>query len=262
VSASLHALQVWFLQAVTERGDSEAPDIVAGTSFDGLSIYAHAYLTRLIDCLSQSFPVLSRTVGDEAFTALAIDYLRALPPSSPNLADLGGAFADHLDATRSNELGESGVFLVELARYERALDEVFDGPGGEGGASLASETLTGLSAEAWARVRLVVSPALRVLRLTFPVDDYWASMHHLGEGATPPPLPSCSPQFVALGRRDYVVRRLVLEAEEHALLQALVSGQSVGEALAARSERLDEEALRRWFARWMTEGLFVGIEPC
>jgi len=265
MSASLQDLQTRFLNAMTGTVASAPMTLLDEARYDGLSIYADAYLTRLVECLAASFPVLARAIGDEAFAALAVDYLRAVPPSSPNLADLGGRFADHLAATRPEDSGDSGhwgAFLVDLARFERALEEVFDGPGAEGGAALAPEALSALSPEAWASARLVCNPALRLLDFGFPVDDFWGSVRGLDEGTTPPSPPAASEQFVALCRREHVVRRLVLEPKEHAWLAGLAQGQSVGAAVAALVGHLDESALERWFARWMTEGLFVGLEAC
>jgi hypothetical protein len=264
-------LQRWFMEAVT-GGSTRAEEHLAGTArfsaTEGLSVYTNAYLERLVTCLLESFPAVARAVGEEAFRGLAVEYLHACPPAGPNLASLGAGFPPHLAATRPSDAADWADCLVELARYERALDEVFDGPGSEGGDSLSVEGLAAISPDAWASSRLVPSPALRLLRLAYPVDDYWGAIRSLEEGGVAPALPARRRQLVALSRRDHVVRRLVLDPDEFALLEGLLSGQPIGVAIAAvsgassRADHALEEALTRWFARWMREGLFVGLARC
>ena len=44
-----------------------------------LCIYQHAYSARLLGALRDNYGVLPRAMGDEAFDALALAYLRAHP---------------------------------------------------------------------------------------------------------------------------------------------------------------------------------------
>ncbi len=264
-SESLRDLQRWFLSAVTE-GVSDGIEHVSGTvafpAEAGLAVYEHAYLARLIECLQESFPAVARIVGPEAFGALAADYLRACPPSGFGLGTLGAGFVAHLEATRPPEAGPAEACLVALAHYERALDEVFDGAGAEGGEGLVASALSGLSPEVWLSTCLVPNPALRLCRYAFPVDDLWSQVRALPEAGVLPPLPAAGVQCVALSRRDYVVRRLVLDEPEYALLSALSGGVVIGEALSSLSSEVSAGALEGWFTRWMMEGLFVALERC
>ena len=74
-------------------------------------------------------------------------------------------------------------------------------------------------------------------------------------------MPEPAPSWTAITRRDFVVRRLPLEAGEFELLSALVAGAAFGPAVEAAAERWDLEEARigAWFARWANEGLFVGV---
>ncbi|MDP6944708.1 MAG: DNA-binding domain-containing protein [Myxococcota bacterium] len=166
---TLPELQAWFMRAVTAGVEVEAEAHLGGPprfpAHEGLAVYANAYVARLVECLAESFPVVARVLGEEAFGALAADYLRACPPSSPNLSNLGAGFSRHLDATRPVDAEGWGECLVSLARYERAIEEVFDGPGPEAGAALTLADLHGLDPGAWAASRLLPNPALRLLRL-------------------------------------------------------------------------------------------------
>lgn len=261
--SELAHLQRRFLAALTSPESSDELALRGTQSFPaprGLGVYQSAYLQRLVDCLSNSFPALVALLGPEAFSALAAEYVLACPPNAPNLAALGAGFADHLDATRPE--GERFAFTAELARYERAIDEVFDGPGAEGLDPLDAAALQGLSPEDWSLCRLTPTPALRLLRFAFPVDDYWDAVRDLAPGALAPSPPERTPQWIALTRRDYVVRRLVCDPGAWSLLERLCQGATVGEGLEGLEGGVDPVALQRWFARWMAEGLFVGLKRC
>jgi hypothetical protein len=70
---------------------------------------------------------------------------------------------------------------------------------------------------------------------------------------------------VAVLRRDYVVRRYPLTAPQHALLEKLRDGATIGAAIeaAAAASDLDDDALaaelRGWFRFWSSEGFFAAV---
>lgn len=175
--------------------------------------------------------------------------LSAPPSCSPPLS---------LDS--ESEFDSWSRFVIELARFEQAIDEVFDGPGLEGQASLLAEQLADCSPEALAQSRLVPAPCLRLLRFAFPVNDYF-SAYRRGESPDPP-----APQesFVALHRVNYAVRRHPLTRAQFLLLSALVEGRSVEEAIESVGPDLvasgEAPQLREWFAAWAAAGFFERLE--
>jgi hypothetical protein len=151
--------------------------------------------------------------------------------------------------------------LVDLARFELELYEVFDGPGIESGPRLEAaqwELLNGPAAET---ARLVPAPCLRLVETAFPVSEFYTQARAAAPDAELE-FPEPQPSWVALTRRDFVVRRLPLAAEEFALLKQLKEGAPFGPTLEAAAERegLDEEVVGAWFARWAREELFVGVD--
>src|SRR5262249_8781592 len=117
--------------------------------------------------------------------------------------------------------------------------------------------------DCWPEARLVVVPCLRLLALRYPVHEYYSAARRT---AADVPLPAPADTWLAVTRRDYVVRRCPLSRPEHAALHALAEGQSVRQAVglaAAQAgsdlERLATE-LRGWFARWASEAFFRAVE--
>jgi hypothetical protein len=287
---SLDAVQRWFQAVVTHpdgieegAGSEEAQRLIylkRGeleavirrsrnlTAAERLSIYANAYYARLLECLASYYPVLQRALGEEVFEAFAFQYLQQYPSKSYTLDYLGENFARFLEETRPDR--EEGLredwpdFLIDLAILEWNVTRVFDGPGVEFQPLLTPEALQSFPAERFAEARLVPVPCLRLLRFRYPVNAYYTAARRAGEDEEVP-APEPAPEWVALTRRDFVVRRYALTAPQHALLEKVLAGATVGEVLAAAAEAsdLDDDALaaelRAWFKLWSAEGFFQAI---
>ncbi|MDX1565824.1 MAG: DNA-binding domain-containing protein, partial [Phycisphaeraceae bacterium] len=179
---ALNTVQRWFQSVITHPEgvaggvrDPEARDAIEAASEDleqvitrsgkldaagRLAVYANAYYARLLECLAESFPVLSRALGEEAFEGFAFGYLQEHPSRSYTLDHLADRFADYLDRNRPGPdadpaMAEWAAFLVDLARLEWAIEKVFDGPGVESQRLLAPEDLAAVRPEQWAEARLI-----------------------------------------------------------------------------------------------------------
>ncbi|HKD37634.1 MAG TPA: DNA-binding domain-containing protein [Pirellulales bacterium] len=248
---------------------------IAQTSVERLAIYANAYYARLLECLGEEFPVLKQTLGEETFDAFSFDYLQHYPSQSYTLGKLGENFARYLNETRpaaddtqSHELenreslpADWPDFLIELATIEWTFSQVFDGPGIEGQTLLSSEQLQSIDAEEWPSARLEVVPCLKLLDLRFPVNAYYTAIRR-GES---PVLPSPAPTWLAVTRRDFVVRRHELTERQFVLLSALAVGETIGAAIERAAGTpggsLDEFALELgdWFRDWSANDFFQRV---
>ena len=241
------------------------------TAAERMGIYANAYYARLLECLAAFFPLLQRTLGEEVFEGFAFEYLQHYPSKSYTLDRLGESFTRFLEETRpepeeGEEPGALGWpdFLIDLSVFEWNLNQVFDGPGVEGKPLLTAELLQTFPPERFAEARLVPVPCLRLLAFRFPVNAYFTASRHVEEGEELE-IPDPAPEFLALSRRDWIVRRFPLTPAQHALLEKILAGAPVGEAIAAAADvsGLDDEALgaelQSWFRIWVAEGFFQAI---
>lgn len=238
------------------------------TSGERLQIYANAYYARLIECLREEFPTLVHVLDESTFDGFAFGYIQRFPPRSYTLADLGSRFPHYLEQTRpSDALRDDGRpswpdFLIDLARVERTYSEVFDGPGAEGQNLLQVESLLEISPEAWPHARLIAAPCLRLLALAYPVHEYISAVRR-GDGPT---VPEPSPTYLAVTRRDYVVRRCQVTAAEYELLSALIAGRTVGEAIESVAGAIAgdweslEASLQNSFQTWARATFFRAVE--
>lgn len=268
------------------------------TAEQRLEIYANAYYARLLECLRDTFPVLAQVLGAEVFDSFAFDYLQRYPSRSYTLYRLAESFPRFLDETRPDQPPAAGAagaadpgwpdFLIDLATFELAIAEVFDGPGAEGEPLLAPADLLARQAGGdFAAARIAPVPCLRLLRFRYPVNAFYSSAMAMrsrrpvespelldaraapepasadGAGtAADLPIPDPGEEHVALSRTDYVVRRYPLTPFEAAVLAALLAGAAVGDAIAgaaAASELPDDELaaqLDTAFRRWTAAGFF------
>jgi hypothetical protein len=79
-------------------------------------------------------------------------------------------------------------------------------------------------------------------------------------------VPEPCPTFLVVTRREFVVRRWAVSAAEHALLSALIEGDTVGTAIERVANRPDVncdglgDILRGWFQHWSRAALFQSIQ--
>lgn len=229
------------------------------TAVERVAIYGRAYHARLTECLEAEFCVLRQALGEDLFRMFARAYLSNCPSQSYTLANLGKGFPGYLHDTRPAESAEGKEeawpdFIIDLARFERAFSEVYDGPGVEGGAVLSAEGLwTLLTDQDW-QVRLAPAESLRLLTFQYPVHDYFDAARHGRE----PELPAPAETFLAMNRRNYVVTTIELSATQHALLSGLLEGQTVGQSLQRAGASLPDERqqLIACIEKWSTQGFF------
>jgi hypothetical protein len=254
-------------QSQLELVPSEVEQIIEPSrrqsSLQRLSVYANAYYTRLIECLEAEFPVFRQTVGDDAFAEFAVNYLRSYPSHSYTLSQLGEKFVSYLNDSRPAQSDSSNweYFLIDLAHLERTVSEVFDSPGSERQLPLRSDDLLAIHPDLWPQARLTTVPCLRLLALRFPLNDYYTAMKE-NQAAPIPEIKNC---WLAITRRDYVVRRYELSHSQFILLDELQHGQTVGHAITAAAAvytgEVDQLAadLREWFRTWTAAPMFESV---
>ena len=276
----LRSLQQWMLDSIAHRGagsdrlDELILPSCQQSAAERLAVYSNAYFARLIEVLRDLFPCLRFAVGDELFDQFALGYLQAHPPTSYTLHRLADQFAEFLEATRPHD-DDSTAFVVDLACLEHAIDQVFDGPGPEPGSGVfRGEKLNSSSQPNSAKdsrpllagdSRLDLIPGFRLLAFRFPASSYFTAW----KAGERPAWPEPGAQWIALLRRDYIVRRLELTAGQFDLLTHLAAGQTLDDSLAAvassaiisSAASIDELAddVRRWFTRWAAEGFFAEL---
>jgi hypothetical protein len=240
---SLHQLQSWLFERVTQAAPGAAGSSEAGSSEAGggaelrqrvvsgslsaaerVEVYRHGYFARLVECLEDDYPALAHALGAERFQGLCQDFIVLYPPPSASLNYYGAPFAEYCG--RRPE--PWGAFAAELARLEWAVVEAIHA---EEGGRLDVAALGQLTPEQWSTARLVPSPALRLLFSAYPVAEYYqafkdgsAAALAVEAGGSGLALPAPAASAVVVCRRGEDVWRIRLRVALGRLLESLIAG--------------------------------------
>ncbi len=210
-----------------------------------LNVYVQAYKMRLHEAVVGDYTALQHYLGADKFAQVLDNFMANVPSLHFNIgrhaAQLPAFLASHADA-----------FAVELAQFENALVQLADAAETT---PLTPQHLAGITPDVFMQMVLHPRAALQLFAFMYPVNAYFAAVI---AGETPaPPVPQAS--YVAVFRHNDTMWRLDLNATEYAILSALFSGNTIGNALAG----LDESAathLTAYFSRWLHGGLLTHIE--
>ena len=218
----------------------------------GLAIYQRGYFLRIAACMREQFPALCHALGRALFDDFVADYIRDCPPERHTLYDLGRRFPDWMAANRPDrEAREAWVdFMIDLARFEYAVFQMFDAEGNEGRPFAIADTPDSA---------LCLQPAFALGKHGFPVARYY----HAVRRSETPVLPAPAPCHIALVRKDYVTRTVPLSEIDHAFLAAMLAGSGADAALELVAMRYGIAASDWWQrnrARWIEWGFFIAAE--
>lgn len=271
-----------FLQALFRLDDAivQRPELAASVAEhvsgnDRLSpseqadLYREQFFLRHVESLEEDHVGLAYYLGHEGFDRFARAYLRAHPPRTPSLRDLGADVA-RFAATWDGVPDDRRELCVDMARYELAIVDLFDAadaPAPDG------ERLAKIPEDVWLTRPLVWSPHLRLLASGYPVPELriLAKKAIAARDATDPSPRATAPlreaSYHALFRRDDVVVFERLTAEAFRLLVLLTGGASLAGACEdlSRTMTADEAAkvssdVGEWFRRWASWGWILGVE--
>jgi hypothetical protein len=254
---NLAETQALFHQAITSGSPVPAERLeacFAGTpdlpAAERLAIYADMYRWRLTDALRETFPNLARLLGDGRFAALAEDYLRQNPSEHHDVARVGRRMAAFLRRFPDPDRAD----LVDLAELEWARQEAFFAAPSE---PVGAGALVGLDPGTFARTRLVLSPALRILVLDHAVAPLWRRL----EDGEPPDPPVAGASALAVWRNGFEVFHAPLSLDEAVALEGAASGDPLARICAAFAAGRDPAgAAHAALSSWLAEGWIVRLD--
>ncbi|HEY6560071.1 MAG TPA: DNA-binding domain-containing protein [Polyangiaceae bacterium] len=267
---TLSELQHWMANQVRRRHDlGKDPEAraIAERYFTGsdrlspveqLEIYREQFWLRHTSSLVEDFPGLGGVIGQSAWQRLVEEYLERHPPTSRSLRDLGARLPEFVK--RCPWLEHHGL-CVDMARLEWAYIEVFDAA--DAGV-LSPEKLAGIPETAWQTARVVLNPALRLLRLSYPVADLRRGLDEPRDRVSIPG--AVSTELVLYRSRERTVRDEAVSPAAFELLTHLQARTPLVEACERTVRALPDDAasierqLTDWFRHWAERGWVVDVE--
>jgi len=253
--SSLRTLQQTFAGVVIDAAPALALEKLVradarASAAERVAVYTEMYRLRLVEVLSEVYPLTRVLIGEDTFDAIANDYVRAHPSRSPSLRAYGSTFAAFL-ANAAEDVAAAALAGVEWARYDvfDAVDEPI----------LKREKLAALSPEGIAALQLRTIKASLVVPCTHDLDALYRALKD-PDGNTIPDAPAI-PTTLLVWRDPPTIFHRLIAAKEAALLALVVEGTSLGllcETMAGDGD--PNAAAADVFAlvgRWIADGLLV-----
>lgn len=247
-------LQAAFSAALTNPDAAVPEGVIApggGCAEKRFAVYRNNVTVSLAGALRDTFPAIARLLGDEYFSALAREYIRAKRPSSPLLAEYGADFGDFLDAFPPLA---GYPYLGDVARLEHAWLSAYHAADA---APLDPARLAAVPETDLGGVRFTLHPALRIVTSRWPILKLFEA-NRSGTGEQPADLSS--------GGESVLVTRPVLDVTLSRLspgafdfLEALRGGDTLGGAAARAIEIAAEFDLGTILQTALAAGAFSDI---
>lgn len=222
-----------------------------------LAIYRSAYVLRLIGILSSDYACLATYIGEEEMALLARRYIADHPSHSTNARWVGAGLPEHL---QTDERYREARPLAEIARIERALNDVFDAADAE---PLTLAHLHGLRSEDWPGLVLSPQPSTRRLTLVTNAAEMWRTIN-LGD-ESPPPRSLDEPEQLLAYRDGHDVKLRTLDAEQAMMWDEMAKGAAftqLCELVAAHGGSEGAAARAAGHLQgWIASGLLLAPRP-
>uniref|UniRef100_UPI0036D9A8A3 HvfC/BufC N-terminal domain-containing protein n=1 Tax=Photorhabdus sp. RM322S TaxID=3342825 RepID=UPI0036D9A8A3 len=194
------------------------------------AIYRNNVIASLIDALAENCPVLLAQLGECFFRAMAAEFIRQQPPSSPVLAGYGAQLPDWIATFQPLA---DWPWLSDLTRLEMLFIESLHA------ADPAVQTAEAAPGDDPAQLLMEIHPSVRLFSSDYAVFSLWAS-HQQSENEMA--LDPFQPEHMLLCRVDDDVRIMLLNRAEMQFVAMIQSGRCLTEALdiAAREDAIFE----------------------
>jgi hypothetical protein len=218
-------------------------------------VYVNAYRARLSEFLSEDYPSLRVLLGDDAFEALALDYIKANPSRSRNAR----WYSSHLpDFMRRSDKWRHEEQAISMAHFERALTDAFDAPDAH---ALAIDTLASFSSERWPNLTFTLHPSLVILELSLGTIETYRAVN--AEAFDEIKIAQDGIENAAVWRSGHDAVYRLLEADEFLALSEARAGHAFGAickmAAFQQGDALTPERLAQFLVSWFEEGLVIGV---
>ena len=190
-------------------------------------VYRNNVTVSLIEAMATAFPAIEKIVGDQFFAAMAREFVRAHPPTSPLLMFYGEAFPGFL---QSFEPVSHLSYLSEVAQLELLRREAYHAADA---APLAPDFLGEIAPEQLGAMTVTLHPTVRLLDARHPALSIW-EWNNAEDESERPALPEHG-ESILIARPELTVEMRRLPPGGYRFLASLAAGAPLGAAAEAGS---------------------------
>jgi hypothetical protein len=183
-----------------------------------LEIYEDAYYLRLLESLQSDYEVFYALVGEETFDLMGRAYIQAFPSTFRSVRWFGKEFAAFL---RASDFLTKKPWLIEMAEFEWALTQVFDG---ENFSGVTVEEMAVIPFEAWPNLRFILRPIFTLLMFEWNTPAIWSAFKEKQKIIKP----KKAKLTWMLWRKTFEVQFASLQPDEKAMLIAMQQQETFG----------------------------------
>lgn len=143
---------------------------------EALSIYNNAYHSRLVEVSKQLYPITYRSLGDEVYRSLWVDYLSEYPPKSGSINQIGEKLPIFLF---NHDAFKKLPALVDIVKLEWLFIDLF---GKVDESSFPLDALQLLPAEQWPTTVWQAKQDWRLTSSAYDLKQYWQQIHEYYRG--------------------------------------------------------------------------------
>jgi hypothetical protein len=259
-SISLFELQVGlqnYLLNQLNDADSITLETENFSKQERLGIYYNAYRLRLLEVLSNDFPALKLSLGDEVFETLMEEYIDRFPSHHPSLRWLGKNLPIFL---RDHSVWKNHIHIIELTEFEWVQITAFDA---ENSSVATLDELRALEQTQWMGLELRFQSALQITQCFSNAPDTWNALIKTQEHIDV----EVSEQATAwlTWRDDLQVMYRPLDSIESWCLQAFKNNGNFASVCEGLCQWFPEDQVplkaAQHLHQWITNGLISRIQP-
>lgn len=185
-----------------------------------LAIYKNNVYASLLSVMSDLYPSVAKTVGDDFFNASARLYLSQHPPRSASLIMLGHDFPEFLETFAPTE---SLPYLPDVARIDLACHQAYHAMDAE---PLSAQDFAALDINVLSGCKLDTHPSARLINSRFACFSIWNL-----SGDTRSEIDADNPESVLVIRPGMKVNTYSLGSGSYHFVRSLLSGGTLEQAL-------------------------------
>lgn len=225
-----------------------------------LSIYTHAYRSRLLEVLTNDYPAVLMAIGEDQFSRLANDYIQAHPSHYFSLRDFGRHLPSFVAALIQQDAGYREMpWLHELTLFEWTLGQAFDAADAP---RLNEQDMSAILSQAWPKLRFIPHPSVHRLDFVWNIPEMWQLLTDDNPVQVTARRDTASPWLI--WREQLVTRFRSLQIDEQRAFDAMREGGRFNEMCEVLTPLMNEDKVPLRIASllksWITEGLISGVE--
>lgn len=218
------------------------------SSIRRLDVYAEGYFFRILECLAKDFPKTKQALGDEVFSKIVSQYLKAYPSKSSSIDEVGCRFSEFISKQPDLPYGwVPDLTLLEWNQIEAfyAPETIVDSNWWEA-ADLQNDT----------ELRFRVSPSVRLIGSRWSLPRVLDALD--SNVLNQPESHFLVPSYLIVYRHDDFHCWDEVEGPIFEVLQNLKSGLLL-EAATARLGDDQATELSNAFSRWVSREIICGV---